>query len=213
MTLRPIALALRAALVLGLGCADPTPVAAPPRAPESVPAPSAPPVDAGPAPVSMAPLVLAGVSMIVDAPQGARALGGVGPSVRVTGPDGACAANVSRQDASAYFPTFAATVETIEKGVLGTRREFLQKTQRAESDWTLHYSKSDPVDVDKLLWAVDVRRQFGQTQVSCTRVGADEADVRCALAVCSSLRPVGGEPATAPEAKPSQAPTLSVPEP
>jgi hypothetical protein len=161
----------------------------------------------------LAPLVLAGVSMVVDAPHGARALGGVGPSVRVAGPDGACAAHVSRRDVSAYFPTYAATVETIEKGVMGTRREFLQKVQRAEGDWTLHYSKSDPVDASQVLWAVDVRRQFGQAQVSCTRVGADEADVRCALAVCSSLRPVGGEPTTAPEAEPSQAPTLSVPEP
>jgi hypothetical protein len=170
-------------------------------------------VDAGPVPVELTPLVLAGVSLIVDAPKGARALGGVGPSVRVAGPDGACAANVSRQDASAYFPTYAATLETIEKGVMGARRAFLQNTQRAEGDWTLHYSKSDPVEVETVLWAVDVRRQFGQTQVSCTRVGRDEADVRCALAVCSSLRPVGGEPANAAGATPSQAPTPSVPEP
>lgn len=141
----------------------------------------------------------------IEVPAGATGADGAGTSLMISAPDGSCTVMLSKKDDMSFFQSYDATVAEIEKGAMGKKKDMLKNEKVDESNWTIYYTKESMFEPGKSQYAIDVRKKVGADEYSCSRVNDTEADAKCVLDACMSLKAADGA-AAAPAAGSAAAP-------
>lgn len=163
--------------------------AAPASAEKKVEAPA---TQAAPAPAAKAWLTADKLGVQLEVPAGAKFEPGAGTSLMLMTQDGSCTVMLSKKDDMSYFQSYDATIAEIEKGTMGKKKEMLKNEKVDESNWTIYYTKESMFEPGKSQYAVDVRKKVGADEYSCSRVNDSEADAKCVLEACLSMKPAEG---------------------
>ncbi len=124
----------------------------------------------------------------IEVPEGATVADGAGTSVMISAPDGSCTVMLSKKDDSSYFPSYDSTIETIEKGSGGKKKEMITNEKTDDANWTIHYTKEALTDPNRTQHGVDVRKKVGDAEYSCSRIQDSEDDAKCVLHACQSIK-------------------------
>jgi hypothetical protein len=144
------------------------------------------------APATKAWLAADKLGVQLEVPAGAKFESGAGTSLMLMTQDGGCTVMLSKKDDMSYFQSYDATVAEIEKGTMGKKKEMLKNEKVDESNWTIYYTKESMFEPGKSQYAVDVRKKVGADEYSCSRVSDTEADAKCVLDACLSMKPAEG---------------------
>ncbi|MFO0632134.1 MAG: hypothetical protein U0168_04710 [Nannocystaceae bacterium] len=144
--------------------------------------------DAKPAVAKKAWLEVDKFGVQLEVPEGATVMDGAGTSVMISGPDGGCTVMLAKKDDMSFFQSYDATIAEIDKGQMGKKKEMLENKKTDDSNWTIYYTKESMTDPSKTQYAVDVRKKVGEAEYSCARVEDQEADAKCVLEACASLK-------------------------
>lgn len=145
--------------------------------------------DAAPAPAAKAFLKVEKFGVQLEVPAGATVSDGAGTSVMIMSPDGGCTVMLAKKDDMSFFQTYEKTIEDIEKGQMGKKKEMLENVKTDDSNWVIYYTKESMTDPAKTQYGVDVRKKVGDGEYSCSRIENSEADAKCVLEACKSLKP------------------------
>lgn len=124
----------------------------------------------------------------IEAPEGAKAEDGAGTSLMIMSPDGSCTIMLSKKDDMTLMSSYDDTIAEIEKGQMGKKKEMIKNEKTDDSNWVIHYTKESMTDPAKTQHGVDVRKKVGDAEYSCGRIQDDEADAKCVLEACQSLK-------------------------
>lgn len=124
----------------------------------------------------------------IEVPEGATVADGAGTSVMISAPDGSCTVMLSKKDDSSFFPSYDSTIERIEKGSGGKKKEMITNEKTDDANWTVHYTKEALTDPTRTQHAVDVRKKVGDAEYSCSRIQDSEDDAKCVLHACQSIK-------------------------
>jgi hypothetical protein len=176
--------------------------AAPPSAAKS----AAPATQAAPEPPKKAWVKVDAFGVQLEVPAGAKFEPGAGTSLMLMTQDGGCTVMLSKKDDMSFFQSYDSTIGDIEKGTMGKKKDMIKNEKVDDANWTIYYTKEGMIDPGKLQYAVDVRKKVGEGEYSCGRVSDNEADAKCVLEACASLKPLdGAAPAAGSAAAPGSA--------
>jgi hypothetical protein len=96
-----------------------------------------------------------------------------------------------------FFQSYDSTIGDIEKGTMGKKKDMIKNEKVDDANWTIYYTKEGMIDPGKLQYAVDIRKKVGDGEYSCGRVSDSEADAKCVMDACASLKPLDGAAAPA----------------
>jgi hypothetical protein len=141
------------------------------------------------APAKKAFLKVEKMGVQIEVPEGSTIMDGAGTSVMISDANGGCTVMLSKKDDMSFFQTYDATIADIEKGQMGKKKEMIKNEKTDDSNWTIYYTKESMTDPAKTQYAVDVRKKVGDAEFSCARIEDAEADAKCVLDACLSLKP------------------------
>ncbi len=145
--------------------------------------------DAAPAVAKKSWLKVDKFGLQIEVPEGSTAMDGAGTSLMISDANGGCTVMLSKKDDMSFFQTYDATIADIEKGQMGKKKEMLKNEKKDDSNWTIYYTKESMTDPNKVQHAVDVRKKVGDGEYSCSRIQDSEADAKCVMEACLSLKP------------------------
>ena len=97
--------------------------------------------------------------------------------------------NIHPADRVRFQAAYDATIADIDKGTMGKKKEMIKNEKTDDSNWTIYYTKEAMTDPAKTQYAVDVRKKVGDAEYSCARIEDNEADAKCVMDACLSLKP------------------------
>ena len=145
--------------------------------------------DAAPAVAKKSWLKVDKFGIQIEVPEGSTSMDGAGTSLMISDANGGCTVMLSKKDDMSFFQTYDATIADIEKGQMGKKKEMLKNEKKDDSNWTIYYTKQSMSDPNKVQHAVDVRKKVGDGEYSCSRIQDSEADAKCVMEACLSLKP------------------------
>ena len=145
--------------------------------------------DAAPAVAKKSWLKVDKFGIQIEVPEGSTSMDGAGTSLMISDANGGCTVMLSKKDDMSFFQTYDATIADIEKGQMGKKKEMLKNEKKDDSNWTIYYTKESMSDPNKVQHAVDVRKKVGDGEYSCSRIQDSEADAKCVMEACLSLKP------------------------